>query len=65
MTTLAILQRSDGNLALITATDDAAALAGRLATMQSFDVEVFAEFPGKVPLLAYVQSMIQAQPLAN
>ena len=65
MASLAILQRSDGNLALITATDNAAVLARRLATMQPFEVEVFAEFPGKALLLPMVQSMLQAQHHAN
>ena len=65
MASLAILQRSDGNLALITATDNAAALARRLATMQPFEVEVFAEFPGKAMLLPMVQNMLQTQHRAN
>ena len=47
MATLAILQRYDSNLVLLTTTNDASELASTLASMQPFEVEVFAEFPGK------------------
>ena len=65
MTTLAILRQSDSGLTMITATDDAATLAYRLAVMQPFDVEVFAEFPGKASLTLSVQSMLQGRHHAN
>jgi hypothetical protein len=56
---LAILQRSDGDLTLVTVTEDASALARKLEDMQPFDVEVFAEFRGKASLLHQVQEMLQ------
>ena len=65
MASLAILHRSDSNLALIASTDDAAALANRLTSMQPFTVDVFAEFPGKASLLPAVQNLLQAQHRAN
>jgi len=65
MATLAILQQSKSDIALLTATDDASELAGKLASMQPFDVEVFAEFPGKAALLPVVQSILEAKHHAN
>ena len=56
---LAILQRTDGQLTLVTGTEDAAALASKLADMQPFGVQVFAEFQGKALLLPKVQEMLQ------
>ena len=53
------MQRSDGDLTLVTVTEDANALASKLAEMQPFDVQVFAEFHGKALLLPKVQEMLQ------
>lgn len=65
MATLTILQRNGSDLALLTTTDDAAELASRLASMQPFDVEVFAEFPGKSAFLPVARGMLEAQHHAN
>jgi hypothetical protein len=65
MATLAVLQRSDENLAFVSATDDATALAAKLSDMQPFGIEVFASFPGKASLLPTVQSILQARHLSN
>ena len=65
MATLAILQRNGSNLALLTTTDDTSGLASKLASMQPFEVEVFAEFPGKAAFLPVVQGMLEAHHHAN
>ena len=65
MATLAILTRSDSSLTLLTTTDNAAALACSLGTMQPFEVEVFAEFPRKSDLLACVQARLESHHHAN
>ena len=65
MATLAILQRNDSNLALLTTTDNTSELASKLASMQPFEVNVFAEFPGKAAFLPVVQGIIAAHHHAN
>jgi hypothetical protein len=65
MATLAILQRSDRDIALVVATEDATALAYRLGEQQSFEVQVFAAFPHKAGLLPVVQNTLRALHLAN
>ena len=62
---LAILQRSDGDLTLVTSTDNVTKLASKLADMQPFTVHVFAEFHGKAALLPQVQEMLQTYHCAN
>lgn len=58
MVSLAVLHRSDTDLAFLAATEDASALAATLAASQPFEVEVFAEFPHKGDLLPTVQSIL-------
>ena len=62
---LAILQRSDGDLTLVTSTDNVTKLASKLADMQPFAVQVFAEFHGKAALLPQVQEMLQTYHCTN
>ena len=63
--TLAVLRRSDQDVALVTVTDDPTELAHKLQEMQPFEVQVFATFPWKAALLPIVQNMLCAKYLSN
>jgi hypothetical protein len=62
---LAVLQRSDQDVALVAVTEDAAELARKLGELQPFEVQVFAIFPYKAAVLPTVHNMLRAQHLCN
>jgi hypothetical protein len=62
---LAILQRSDSELSSVTTTDNVTKLANKLAEMQPFSVQVFAEFYHKAALLPQVQELLQEYHYTN